>query len=61
MTGKKAFYTPEEAAAILGVTRRTIYVWLKHKELEASKIGGRWYVTDKVLENKLNSSTSDNP
>lgn len=53
MTEKKTLYTPEEVADILSVTRRTVYQWIKDKELEASKIGGRWYITDKTIEHKL--------
>lgn len=46
-------YTPEEVATILKVTRKTVYDWIKNNELDARKIGRRWYITPKALYDKL--------
>lgn len=36
--------SPSEAAHALGVTRRTVYRWLKSGELDGRKIGGVWRI-----------------
>ncbi len=38
------FLTPEEAAKLLKVTRRTIYNWLKAGKLPALKYGQGWRI-----------------
>lgn len=38
------YLTPDEAAAILRVDRRTVYTWLRSKRLKAVKIGGVWRI-----------------
>lgn len=38
------YMAPREAAALLGVTVRTIYQWITDGALPAAKIGGRWRV-----------------
>ncbi len=34
-----AFYTPEQFARVLQVSRRTVYNWIKKGEVEAKRIG----------------------
>jgi excisionase family DNA binding protein len=41
--------TPEEAAALLKVTQRTLLQWLRDGKLPARKIGRRWYISEEAL------------
>ena len=50
-------YTPEEAAQLLKVTRRSIYTYLKSGKLEAVKIGNGWRISQKALEKFLSQGT----
>ena len=36
------WFTPKDAAAAIGVTRRTIQIWIREKKLPAVKLMGRW-------------------
>lgn len=38
-------YSPEAAAEIVGVTRRTFYSYMKDGRIKAHKVGGRWKIT----------------
>ena len=46
-------YTLEELAQILTVTRRTLYNYIKSGKLKALKVGKRWRVTQKQLDDFL--------
>ena len=37
-------YTPDAAAQIVGVTRRTFYSYMKDGRIKAHKVGGRWMI-----------------
>jgi len=50
-------YTPEEAAQLLKVTRRSIYTYLKSGKLEAVKIGNGWRISQEALEKFLSQGT----
>ena len=43
-------YTLDEVAAILKVTRRTLYTWITAGQLKAVKIGKYWRVSEQVLQ-----------
>lgn len=43
-TGSPAYYTIEEAAAIIKVDRRTIFNWLRDGKLKAVKFGDSWRI-----------------
>lgn len=43
-------YTTEETAEILGVTKRTLMTYLTSGKMVASKIGGRWAITDQQIK-----------
>ena len=43
-------YTTYEAAQLLGVTRRTLMNYLNSGKMVASKIGGRWAITDQQIK-----------
>ncbi len=51
--GDLKVYTIEEVVAILRVTRRTVYTYIKEGKLKAVKIGKYWRVTEKALEEFL--------
>lgn len=40
----KEYYKLTEVADIIGVTRRTLYNYIKDRKIHASKIGGQWRV-----------------
>jgi len=42
-------FTPEQAAAHFGVSRPTIYAWLR-RGLESVRMGGRRYTTAEALQ-----------
>lgn len=46
-------YTLEEVQAILKVTQRTLYNYIKTGKLKATKIGKYWRVTHQDLEKLL--------
>lgn len=49
------FYTPEEVAASLRVTRRTVYAWLKSGRLEGCRAGRSWRIKEDALDAFLES------
>lgn len=46
-------YSVEEVAEILGVTKITVYSWLKAGKLKGKKIGKYWKVQEKALQEFL--------
>jgi excisionase family DNA binding protein len=48
------FYTPEEVAANLKVSRKTIYNWIQEGRLKAVKIGHFWRISESELNRLLN-------
>lgn len=54
-------YTTDETAEILGVSKRTLMHYLNSGKLIASKIGGRWAITEKQIKDFVNKrSVVDN-
>lgn len=51
--------TPEEAAAILKVTPRTVYEWLKKGRIPGRKIGKVWRIPGERLERWVRGSEDD--
>ncbi|MBC3887250.1 helix-turn-helix domain-containing protein [Acetobacterium paludosum] len=51
-------YTLNEVEAILSVTRRTIYNYIKNGDLRASKIGKNWRVQYQDLQSFIDSGMS---
>jgi len=43
-------YTPEEVAAALRVTRRTVYEWLKMGRLHGIRVGRGWRIRPEDIE-----------
>lgn len=44
------WFTPKDAAAAIGVTRRTIQTWIREKKLPAVKLMGRWRINRTDIE-----------
>ena len=51
-------YTVEEVQAILRVTQRTIYNYIKTGKLNAVKIGKYWRVPEATLQEFINKGTN---
>jgi len=51
-------YTLEEIVAILSVTKRTIYNYIKNGDLKATKIGKYWRVQHADLQEFLDKGTN---
>src|SRR5438105_1633493 len=47
---EKTLYTPEEVAASLRVTRRTVYEWLKIGRLRGLRVGRGWRIRAEDVE-----------
>lgn len=47
------FYTPEEVAANLKVSRKTVYNWIQEGRLKAVKIGHFWRISESELNRLL--------
>ena len=52
-------YTLKEIEALLHVTRRTLYNWIKGGKLKAFRIGKEWRVTKEALEEFTQTGTAD--
>ena len=50
-------YTLEEVAAILQLTRRTLYSYIKDGKLKAVKIGKYWRVSEETLQQFIATGT----
>jgi len=54
-------YTTDETAEIIGVTKRTLMTYLTSGKMVASKIGGRWAITEQQIKDFVNKrSVVDN-
>lgn len=51
-------YTTEEVACCLKVTQRTVYSYIKAKQLKATKIGKYWRVKHSDLQLFIDNGTS---
>lgn len=49
-------YTPEQAAEVLMVHVKTVYVWLRRGRLNGRKIGGVWRIPRESLEALINGN-----
>ncbi len=52
-------YTLEEVQALLQVTRRTLYNWIKGGKLEAFRAGRQWRVTREALDQFTKNGTAE--
>jgi excisionase family DNA binding protein len=53
-------YTPDEAAKILRITRRSVYNYIKAGQLKAAKMGREWRITEEHLIEFANTGTENN-
>ncbi len=51
------FYTLEELAEKLQVTRRTLYNYIKSGKLKANKVVSKWIVTEEQLRDFIEGKT----
>jgi len=57
--GMEKLLTTQEVADYLGLTRRTIYTYIKSKTLPAVKIGKEWRVKKTELEAFINRGSGE--
>lgn len=57
--GEYKVYTVLEVAEMLGVTRRTIYNYIKNEQLQANKVVGKWIVTQEQLKEFIEGSSEE--
>lgn len=48
------YYSTNEVAEIIGVTRRTVYNYIESGKLKATKPAGRYAVSEKELKRFMN-------
>ena len=53
------YYTPEEVANLIKVSRKTIYNWIQEGRLKAVKIGHFWRISESELNRLLNSGEQE--
>ena len=44
------FYSPDDIANMLRITRRTVYTYMKAGKLHAVKIGKYWHISQESLD-----------
>lgn len=49
------YFTPDEVAAHLRVTRRTVYRWLTEGKLKARRAGRGWRISERDIAEMLNA------
>jgi excisionase family DNA binding protein len=54
-TVEETYYTLQEVANKLKVSRRTVYRWVQAKELPAYRLGGEFRITERDLERFLDA------
>lgn len=60
MSNGTKVYDIKDLAEVLGVTKRTIYNYIKAEQLPAVKIGKRWIVSQAVLDEFIATGTEPN-
>ena len=53
-------YTTEEAREVLKVTQRTLYRYIKARQIKAIKLGREYRITEDALKDFLERGTEDN-
>ena len=54
-------YTVPEVAETLGVAPATVYKYIKRGELKAQKLGNKYYITDRTLEEYVVGGKPEKP
>lgn len=44
------YYTPNEVAELLKVSRRSVYTWIKEERIDAVKLGSSWRIPASAIE-----------
>lgn len=47
---EEKYYTPDEVAELLKVTRRSVYTWIKDDKIAAVKVGASWRIPASAVE-----------
>ena len=47
---EEKYYTPDELAELLKVSRRSVYTWIKEEKVDAVKIGASWRIPASAVE-----------
>jgi excisionase family DNA binding protein len=58
---EETYYTLPEVAEKLKVSRRTVYRWVRARELPAYKLGGEFRITQRDLEHFLEARRTLKP
>ncbi len=53
-------YTTDEVEALLKVTKRTLYNYIKAGQIKAIKVGRNWRITEDALKDFLEHGTDNN-
>lgn len=48
------YYSVQEVADMLGIYYRTVYGWIKNKEIKAVKIAGQWRISEEDIITYIN-------
>ena len=57
---QEQLYTLHEIADFLRITRQSVYLYVREKKLQALKIGGKWLVSQKALDEFMESRGARN-
>ena len=52
-------YDVDEVATILGIGKRTVYNYIKAKQIKAVKVGNYWRITETALNDFLERGTDE--
>ena len=55
------YFSPQEVAEQLGVTKKTVYKWLKSRELSADRAGHKWRITQADVDAFTKGQRGANP
>lgn len=61
MNVNREYFTPTQTANLFGVCPRTVYNWLRTKQLEGMKIGNRWLVPIAAIKKNCDPTPSKLP
>lgn len=60
MADELKVYSITEVMQILGITRRTVYNWLKDGKIKGFKVGKEWRFTEESLRAFMETGTGTN-
>ena len=60
MADELKVYTVQDVMRIFGVTRRTVYEWLRYGKIKAFKAGKEWRFTEESIKAFMETGTKTN-